>query len=258
MRAVNLIPEDERRGAGGAAGRSGGAAHLLLGGLAILVILLAAYTLAGRSIGDRKAELVQVEQEAQAAETRAAQLQAYTTFASLRAKRVETVKSIASSRFDWSHAMHEIARVVPDNVWLTDLRGTVAPAVSLQGTGGSAGSLRGALPNPAVELNGCTTSQDEVARMMTRMRLIDGVERVSLQESAKSDDSGGGGGAGGSSDCRYGSSKFPKFSLVVFFGQVAAVSPPATTGGSTTPASATGTATTATTPTTPTTTPSTP
>jgi Tfp pilus assembly protein PilN len=227
MRAVNLIPEDERRGAGGAAGRSGGAAYLLLGGLAIVVIMLAAFTLTGRTVSDRKTELARVERDAQAAEARAAQLQAYTTFASLRAKRVETVKSIASSRFDWSHAMHEIARVVPNDVWLTDLRGTVTPSVSLQsGAGGGAGSLRGALPNPAVELNGCTTSQDEVARMMTRMRLIDGVTRVALQESSKADESGGGGSAGGG-DCRYGSAKFPKFALVVFFDQVAAPAPAA-------------------------------
>lgn len=243
MKAVNLIPADERRGAGGAGGRSGGAAHLLLGALAIVVILFSAYTLAGRSVSDRKAELARVEQEATAAEARAARLQAYTTFASLRAKRVETVKSIASSRFDWSHAMHELARVIPDDVWLTDLRGTVTPNVTLQGGGGgSAGALRGALPNPAIELNGCTTSQDEVARMMTRMRLVDGVKRVSLQESSKSDDSGGGGAAGGG-DCRYGSDRFPKFSLVVFFDEVAAPSTPAANGSTATPASETTTTT---------------
>ena len=39
MRAVNLIPADERRGAGGIAGRSGGVVYVLVGGLAVLVAL---------------------------------------------------------------------------------------------------------------------------------------------------------------------------------------------------------------------------
>ena len=48
---------------------------------------------------------------------------------------------------------------------------------------------------------GCTTSQSAVARMMSNVRRIDGVERVSLESSEKADAagrSGGGGGGGGS------------------------------------------------------------
>ena len=54
-------------------------------------------------------------------------LNAYTDFAALRVKRDETVKQIADSRFDWAHALSEVARTVPKDAWLVSLDGTVKP-----------------------------------------------------------------------------------------------------------------------------------
>lgn len=210
MKAVNLIPTEERRGAGGA-GKSGGAIYVVLGALALLVVALAAHTLAGKTIDDRKSELAGLQQQLAAEQQRAAELQTFATFTSLREKRVQTVSSLAASRFDWGAALHEVSRVVPTNVWLTQLTATVAPGVSVGG--GSAGGLRSALPVPAIELAGCTTSQPNVARTMAAMRRIDGVQRVSLASSEKTET----GGASGGSDCRQGRTKFPQFALVVYF-----------------------------------------
>ena len=236
MRAVNLIPTDQQRGAGGAAGRSGGGAHILLGTLALLVVMAAAYVHTGKSADSKKAELARVTQEATAAEAKGQSLQGFTKFSSLRTKRVDTVSQLAGSRFDWSHALREVARVLPTNAWLSALTGTTSPSVSLGGGGGGS-SLRGALPVPAIEIQGCTTSQASVARMMARLRLIDGVQRVSLEDSTKVQ-AGGAAGGGGSSDCRGGSSHFPLFKIVVFYEQQA---PVPVAGATTTTASATGT-----------------
>jgi Tfp pilus assembly protein PilN len=242
MRAVNLIPAGERRGAGGAAGRSGGGVYLVLGALALVVVMAAAYTLAGKSVDEKKAQLAQVNQQAAAAEAQVQNLAEYTKFASLRAKRVGTVKQLANGRFDWSHALHEVARVLPTNAWLTSLTGTTAPG---SGTGGS--GLRGALAAPAIEISGCTTSQASVARIMARLRLIDGVQQVSLSDSAKTASSGGTAGSAGGGDCTGGSSHFPKFDMVVFFDvSTAAPAGPATqTAASVTSSSATPASTTA-------------
>jgi Tfp pilus assembly protein PilN len=238
MRAVNLIPAGERRGAGGAAGRSGGGAYMVLGALALMVVLATAYTLAGKSVTDKKAELADVTRQAQVAESQAQGLTEYTKFASLRTKRVETVKQLANGRFDWSHALHEVARVLPTNAWLTSLAGTTSPGA---GTGGS--GLRGALPNPAIEVAGCTTSQASVAKIMARLRLIDGVSQVSLSDSTKSAATGGGAGdSAGGGDCTGGSSHFPKFTMVVFF------TAPATTPGTPTTQTAASVTTSSTTP----------
>jgi len=232
MKAVNLIPAEERRGADGP-GKSGGAIYVVLGALAMLVIAVTSATLTGRTVDDRTTELAGLEQQVVSQKQRIADLQAFASFTSLREKRVDTVKNLAASRFDWGAALHEVSRVVPKNVWLTQLTATGAPGVTVGG--GSAGGLRSALPGPAIELSGCTTSQPNVARTMSAMRRIDGVSQVSLSSSEKTESTGtgsGGGGSTGGGDCRQGRTKFPQFSLIVYFDTPAgaAAGMPATPG----------------------------
>jgi type IV pilus assembly protein PilM len=244
--SVNLLPPDERRAAG-AGGRSGGAVYAVLGGLAAAVLLLAVYVISGNQLTDKEQQVAALTVEADQAEQSAQRMAAYSDFAGLRQKRLETVRSLARSRFDWSHALAEISRTLPANVWLTSVNGSVAP-----GEGGGGGSLRTALALPAVEIVGCTTSQSNVARMMSAMRRIDGVERVTLESSEKADEggktgaapaetaSGDEGSGGGTSDCRNGSDRFPQFKLTIFFAAPAAPAAPAAqaAGGAPQPAAA--------------------
>jgi Tfp pilus assembly protein PilN len=216
MKAVNLIPAEQRRGLG--SGGSGLASYVVLGLLALIVAMSAAYTLANRSLGDKRDKLASLEQQAQAYQDRAQGLAGYTSFSGLRQKRSETVRSLATSRFDWSHTLHEVARTIPSDAWLTSMRGTVSPGTSVDG--GSNDPLRGSYPGPALELVGCTTSQDKVAAVISSLRRIDGVQRVSLSSSAKIDNSSGsgaGGGGTGDGDCRNGNVRFPEFSLTLSF-----------------------------------------
>lgn len=223
MRAVNLIPNDQRRGGGGGASL---ATNIVLGALAAVVIAVAAYVLADNSVNSRRGELTRVTSEANAAEQRAAALKPYRDFAALRQTRAQTVASLAASRFDWERVMSELSRALPGNVWLTSLIGTVTPGVTMDGASstGDTGSLRSAVASPAIELVGCTDTQAGVSRVMARLRLLNGVTRVALASSEKTDNSSGsgpsGGGSGGStdsSDCRNGITRLPKFQLVVFF-----------------------------------------
>lgn len=237
MRAVNLIPAEERRGAGGSAGRSGGGAHVLLGALALLVALVAVYSLSGREIASKQSELATAERQLSDVEAAAARLQGYEQFAALRERRVQTVASIAGSRFDWAHALRELSRVTSAEAWLTSVTGTVSPQVSLSGGGGGGGGLRAALPLPALELSGCTVSQDAVARMMSRLRQVDGVERVSLASSEKASAGASAGGPGG--DCRMGSAKYPQFQMVVFLSAPTPATTPGAATATATPAAAT-------------------
>lgn len=220
MRAVNLIPAGERRGGGGrAGGRSGGGAYVVLAVLAVLVAVLGAYTMAGKQISEREAELAQVEGAAAAVEARAAALAPYTQFAELSRSRLETITQLADSRFDWSHALRELARVVPGDVDLLSVTGTVAPGVGVEGSSGS--GLRAALPVPALEMVGCARSQSEVARLLARLRAVDGVQRVTLSSSEKAD-----AGGGGEAECRTTAGR-PQFSVIVFFEALAGAVPSA-------------------------------
>jgi Tfp pilus assembly protein PilN len=222
MRAVNLIPTEQRRGRGGAGAGAGLGSYIVLAVLALVVAMSAAYTLANRSLSDRRAELAAAQAQTRAAEAQAQQLTSYSTFTALRQKRTDTVRSLAASRFDWSQALHEVARTIPSNTWLTSMRGTVTPGVSLEG--GTNDPLRSAIASPAIELVGCTTSQQNVAAVISSLRRVDGVERVTLSSAEKTSDSGGAGSAGGDSggDCRHGNARFPQFSMTLFFAAPAA------------------------------------
>jgi Tfp pilus assembly protein PilN len=228
MKAVNLIPSEERR-AGSAGGRSGSAAYVVLGALAVLVLMAAAWTLTGKTVNDRRAQLDSVEQQASAAEAQANKLAAYSAFSQMRQKRADTVASIARSRFDWSHVMHEIARVIPSDTHLISLAGSVSPAVQPNGGSSQALALRGSNPGPAVDIVGCANGQANVSRMMSRLRLIDGVQHVTLAESAKNDMTSGGGTTatgGDSGECRY-NDHITRFDVLVIFSAPPAVAAPA-------------------------------
>ena len=236
MRAVNLIPQDARK-----AGRTGKAvsvrasgAHVVLAVLALAVLMAGSWALSGKQLSEKKTDLAVVEQEAVAAEAKVAELAPYKEFAALSSSRQETIKQLVTGRFDWSAGLREIARVIPSDVDLTSLVGTASPAAEVQG--GNAGQLRGALPNPAITLGGCAKTQGRVGRLLARLRAIDGVERVTLAKSEKSDSA-----APSEADCRS-NDGMPLFELTVFFqpqpGIVPAVAATTTNTGAPAPATA--------------------
>src|SRR5207302_1301314 len=95
--------------------------------------------------------------------------------------RAQTVHELASTRFDWHAALEDLTKVVPTNTTLQSLSATVSPTTSAAGgSSGAAGGIRGAINSPAFEMTGCTGNQDEVAQLMSRLRLINGVTRVTL------------------------------------------------------------------------------
>jgi Tfp pilus assembly protein PilN len=224
MRAVNLIPADQQRGAGGAAGKSGGGAYILLGVLALVVVMAGLLTTANKSVKDKKTQLADVTAQAAAAEAKATSLTSYTKFAAIRAKRVDTVKQLAASRFDWAHALREVARVLPANAWITSMTATTSPTVSV--AGGSAGQLRGAISSPAIVLTGCTTSQASVSKVLANLRLADGVQRVSLEDSTKGGTADGG--------CSGGHAGFPVFNVDIWFDAPSTTVAANTSGGTAT------------------------
>ena len=222
MRAVNLIPVEDRRNAG-APGRTGGGVYIVLGLLAVIVIAAAAYALTTNQVTQRKADLQKTTLEANAAEAEAAAVKPYADFATLKDQRLQTVQNLAAGRFDWHKLMDEFSRAIPSNVLLSSFSGqTAAPDT------GSGATTTG----PSVAIQGCTASHKDVARLMTRLRLIDGVSDVVLSSSAKGESPGGGDGGG---DC-----KGPSFQMTITFDASSATAS-AQTGTATTQPASTGT-----------------
>ncbi|HYH88251.1 MAG TPA: PilN domain-containing protein [Solirubrobacteraceae bacterium] len=216
MRAVNLLTPELRtaqKGSGAprksAMATSGGlGAMVVLGALALVVAGVAGYILSTNVVKERKASLAEVSLQNEATISRAAALKPYADFQTLAQDRASTVQALASARFDWEQSLRDLSRALPSNVYLSSLKGSVGG-----GAGGGSGIRSSIGGVPALELSGCTRSQPAVASLMSRLRNVQGVTRVSLAKSEKSSVAGGPAGVAG--PCGKGAP--PSFEMVVFF-----------------------------------------
>lgn len=226
MRAVNLLPPDTRGASKSSAelatpeAKGGAGAFVVLGVLAACVAGVAGVVLTDNTIKQRNADLDALAQQQQAIEAQVTKLKPYADFDAAAKARVQTVKDIASSRFDWEQALRDLSRAIPQDVTLRQLSGDI----STDAGGAGGGSLRGAISAPAITLTGCTTGQTQVARLMARLRDIDGVSRVSLASSTNEmteDNAASTSDEGGETEKRLsqpcGTGENPAFNLVMFF-----------------------------------------
>lgn len=217
MRAVNLLTPDLRsapkgKGSSGpsAMDAPGGiGAFVLLGALALCVAALAGYVLSNNVVKDRKAQLADVSAKSDATVAKANALKPYADFQQLAQDRAGTVQALASARFDWEQTLRDISRAMPKEVYLSSLDGTVGG-----GATGAGSSLRGAVQAPAIELKGCTKSQPAVASLMSSLRNVQGVTRVTL---AKSDKDTAATGSATSTVNPCGKGAPPSFEMIIFF-----------------------------------------
>jgi Tfp pilus assembly protein PilN len=200
MRAVNLIPVDQRSGQPVGAGRSQGGAYAVLGLVGGLALMAFLYGQAHHEVTSRSAQSASLAAQAQQAQAAVEKLAPYTSFIAQREQRVQAVDALVDSRFDWAHVMHEFGRVLPTQTSISSLSGSIGKAGSPgAGSGASAaGASGGAVPT--FSLTGCATSQSAVALTLERLRLIDGVKEVTLQSSTAG--TAGSAGAGGCSGHR--------------------------------------------------------
>lgn len=179
MRPVNLIPVDQRRGAHGPA-RTGPLAYVVLGVLVAALAGVTSFVLTGNTVAERKAEVIRLEQEEQATRARAESLRPFAEFAAMQQARVETVSSLAQSRFDWERVLRELALVIPDDVWLSSLTGKARPDAVV---GGAEVGFDEDISGPSLAIEGCAAGHEGVARFVAALEDIDGVTRVGLASS---------------------------------------------------------------------------
>ncbi len=234
MKAVNLIPSDHRRISSTSPRALATPAFGVIAALVVAVVLVTVYVLASNTVSDRQAKVASLQTQVVQEQALAARLGNYAQFVKLAQARADTVRTIAQTRFNWHDALANLAKVVPANTSLQSLLGTVAPGASVSGPGGSAGASTGALRAdinvPAFEISGCTKTQDDVARLMSRLRVMPGVTRVTLADSTKSNLQGGGSSSSGTSSVTGCGNNAPSFDLVIFYSAL----PQAATGTSST------------------------
>ncbi len=182
MKPVNLVPQDQRRRV--ASEGDGKSAPIVLGVLALLLALIVGYVLTSNSVTERKSDAAAASAEADQLEAAAGQQASYTDFAQIAVTRTQSVAEVAAKRFDWERFMRELARVMPEGSWLQ----SADASVTGDPTSGTATTLPAdpsttATVAPAANLVGCTPDQDDVARMMVRLRQLYRVDDVLLNES---------------------------------------------------------------------------
>jgi Tfp pilus assembly protein PilN len=221
VRPINLIPADDQGGRLPA--RAGSLSYVVLGALAAILLAVTLYVLTNNQISDSKAKVAVLEQERDAAQARAESLSAFAEFSTMQEQRAATVTSLAQSRFDWERVLRELALVLPEDVWLVEMEGTVSPTVTL--AQGAEVGVRESVAGPALEIIGCTVSQDSVSGFVAALRDIDGVTRVAVAKSERpqlSEGSEGGAsssGAPGGDECRT-RDFITRFEIVAAFDEV--------------------------------------
>jgi hypothetical protein len=145
---------------------------------------------------------------------------------------VETVRGLAAARFDWERALRDLSHAFPADAKLTTLNGDMGLPGAAAAAGGD--TLRGSIQAPAISMTGCASSQTGVARMMARIKAVDGVTRVSLSKSDAGATSASGAGVTAAAIPACGKNP-ATFSVVAFFERSAALSQYSTSAAATLP-----------------------
>jgi Tfp pilus assembly protein PilN len=184
MKAINLVPREARR-------QNGSLNNLNIGTTAVFAVLglalaiIVAYVILANGVTTRKDELAKVNAQSAAAQQQVAKLKPYADLEALRMSLLDRVRNLAGGRYDWPTALSRIARALPKDTTLTEFDGTKgadAPAAPAGAPAAPAGSTAPA-SGPTVSLSGCTPSHVAVARVIDRLRSVEGVASVALQSS---------------------------------------------------------------------------
>lgn len=179
MKAVNLIPSDQRRST--PTGKASGAAYVVVGVLAVFLVMAVAYVLTSNEVNAHQTKAAAAKQEADALEAEAARLGSFTNFAAIKEQRLASVIAAAQTRFDWERLMRELSLIMPEGSWLRTTSASVLGEDSPSGETPTAGAGL----SPTATFVGCTRKQSEVATLMVRMQHLHRATDVKLNQSAQ-------------------------------------------------------------------------
>ena len=178
MKRINLLPPEQRV----KASRERGLLWAILILVAIVVALGLVYVWQNNQVNDKQAELDAVNAELAVVQAQALALAPYAAIQTTRTNMTQTAKGIYDARVSWATILQEISLVIPENVRLQSLTGTV-PAAMLPGpaTPPVAGAVAAATPD--VTFTGTSYTHKDVAEFMTRLGLIPQLSNVQLASS---------------------------------------------------------------------------
>jgi Tfp pilus assembly protein PilN len=185
MRAVNLLPRQQVQQK---SERSNPAVLVAaIGGAAVLLALVGGALLASRSVDRQRQALATARAELAAtpAHHLSASTQAFRqAVLTQREQRSLALASAIGKRVAWDRILRRFALVLPSDVWLTSLTGSV-PLDSAATTAATTSSALPATPT-ALQIQGYTYSQASVARLLERLQVLPDLKNVQLTSSQTS------------------------------------------------------------------------
>ena len=184
MKRMNLLPSELRP----RESARRGSAYIVVAVLAAATVAVLAYGYVISGVRSDETDLASLKNETQEAQALADSLSPYGQFADMKNRREQSVRLVAETRFDYERLTRELARILPDGVWVGHL--DVAPAEPdpevLEAGADSATAETAAVP-PAMTVSGCAPSQDVVADTLDRLRALTGATDVALGSSSRAD-----------------------------------------------------------------------
>lgn len=207
MKPVNLLPATERPRA--VAKAPANASIAVLAVLGLLVLAVGGWVFTKNQVNGKRSDIATANQEKAAADQKAQGLQSFGDFSQIKQTRVQSITDLASKRFDWERLMRELALVLPEKVWVSNVAaGGDSDAAQTAGAAGTEATTATTAAR-TIGMTGCAPSQKGVAETIVRLRGLYGAEEVDLKDSARADAEGGAassgasdsGSAGGEASC---------------------------------------------------------
>jgi Tfp pilus assembly protein PilN len=173
VRAVNLLPRDDRRQRGPSQREN----PVLIGGIAgtvLMTAIIAAWFLtASAGVADNQKRRDAAQAELAATPVPPPPSSDSTGLAQEKSARITALSSALGARLAWDRLLREFSLVMPDDVWLTSLTAQAPTATAT-----------GATPAAGFTITGKTYSHDGVARLLSRLAIIPHLSAVQLQHSS--------------------------------------------------------------------------
>jgi Tfp pilus assembly protein PilN len=174
MRAVNLLPRDEKRQ------RTQPGAVLLtavLGGVLVTAVLAGLFLMSSSTVSDRQANVDALRAELAAIPPAPQPTTDTSGLESEKSERITVLGKALSTRVAWDRIMRELSLVLPEDIWLESLTASAADPNFVPTPGNTTP------PAGTFTISGYSYSHDGVARLLARLAVVPQLERPSLGSS---------------------------------------------------------------------------
>ena len=186
MRAVNLLPQTQRR----RPGFSGSRTQIAVVGAVALVGLMGFWGYSVHSqVDSAKSDVAAASAERDSLRAQLGAYQQVQTRQAAQEVRRGAVVGLVAGRTNWERIVRDLSAVMPHQVWLTNLKGetAIAPAGTAPVTATATPAVNDTSVPQGVHLDGFAYTQKQVALLMARVNTVAGVGEPRLTTSEVQD-----------------------------------------------------------------------